>query len=93
MTWERGRERIGELLARGELEVVTASQAPAGRLVTEAEKHLAAAGQIATMDERAAISSRPGRSLEGEGQGNDQKKRKSEGKVNCPCSDEGGPTP
>jgi HEPN domain-containing protein len=43
-----------ELLARGELEAVTASQALAGRLVTEAEKHLAAAGQIAARDEAGA---------------------------------------
>jgi hypothetical protein len=54
VTWERGRERVGELLARGELEAVTASQVLAGRLVTEAEKHLAAAAQIAAMDEAGA---------------------------------------
>ena len=54
MTWERGRERVDELLARGELEEVTASEALADRLVREADKHLTAAGQIVAIDEAGA---------------------------------------
>ena len=38
MTWERGRDRVDKLLAGGELEEVTASEALASRLVAEAEK-------------------------------------------------------
>jgi HEPN domain-containing protein len=54
MTWERGRERVDELLAQGELEEVTPSEVLAARLVTEAEKHLAAADHIAEIDEAGA---------------------------------------
>ncbi|MGH9106560.1 MAG: hypothetical protein ACRDZX_12140 [Acidimicrobiales bacterium] len=54
MTWERGRERVGELLAGGELEEVTASEALAARLVAEAEKHLAAAEHVVSIDEAGA---------------------------------------
>jgi uncharacterized protein (UPF0332 family) len=54
MTWERGREGVDKLLAQGELEEVTPSEVLAGRLVTEAEKHLAAADQIVEIDEAGA---------------------------------------
>ena len=36
---------------------------------------------------------RPARSPEGEGERNDQKEPKIKGKMDYPCSDEGGPTP
>jgi len=54
VTWERGRDRVDELLTGGELEEVTASEALASRLVAEAEKHLAAAEQVVAIDETGA---------------------------------------
>ncbi len=50
MTWARGRARIQQLLADGELEIVTASEAHAHRLLDEAQRHLRSAELIAGED-------------------------------------------
>jgi hypothetical protein len=50
LTWVRGRARIEQLLADRELEIVTASKTHAGRLVDEAERHLASAKLITQED-------------------------------------------
>ncbi len=55
MTWAQGRERVEELLSAGELERVASSEALVGRLVAEAEKHLAAAEAIEAIDETGAF--------------------------------------
>lgn len=50
MTWARGRAGIEQLLADGELEIVTASETHALRLLDEAHRHLRSAEQIADGD-------------------------------------------
>lgn len=51
MTWPRGRHRIEELIAAGELEEVTPDEAIADRLLADAGRHLAtAAGAAGTGD-------------------------------------------
>jgi hypothetical protein len=50
MTWARGQARIKQLLADGELEIVTASETHAQRLLDEAHRHLRSAEQIAEGD-------------------------------------------
>jgi hypothetical protein len=50
VTWARGRARIEQLIADGDLEIVTASQTHAQRLLEEAQRHLRSAEQIAEDD-------------------------------------------
>jgi hypothetical protein len=51
LTWQPGRDRIEELLAAGELEQVTPSEAVARRLLEDAGRHLVtAAGAVETED-------------------------------------------
>ncbi len=55
MTWARGRVEIDRLLANGELERVTPSDAVAGRLLKDAEAHIALAGLGADDDPAGAF--------------------------------------
>ncbi|MGH9054957.1 MAG: HEPN domain-containing protein [Acidimicrobiales bacterium] len=50
MSWQRGRARVDELLASGELEHVMPAPNLADRLVEEARRHLASAQAIAASD-------------------------------------------
>jgi hypothetical protein len=47
MTWEPGRQRIGELVTAGELARVQADEAVALRLLADARMHLASARDVA----------------------------------------------
>lgn len=53
MGWEPGRNRIGELLDAGELDLVVADRDVADRLVADARRHLESAGAAAKIGDLA----------------------------------------
>lgn len=55
MTWQRGHDDIGRLLAAGELEQVTPSPDVADRLLADAEAHIGLAAQGTDSDPAGAL--------------------------------------
>lgn len=55
MTWERGRSRVEELLAAGELEGAAPDETHARRLLSEAAAHLEAVARVTDVDPAGAL--------------------------------------
>lgn len=54
--WERGRSTVAELLARKELQRVTADRAAADRMIAAARTHLVSAARIRSSDPTMAVA-------------------------------------